>query len=314
MFRFFLFCAAVGIAGVFFLVPTEVSAQLVTCDGTSYNGGVECNFCTLAAMISGVINFIVVILILISVIWLAVTGVQMAYTAAGNGDALSLLKERLTNIVIGFFLIIASWTLIDTLIKLLVVNTAENQIVLSWRTFGTGVGELCGDQLEPEANHFEREGADTLETALADGTVNVIMDPDGPEGELTQGEAEALLTGRDISVVSSGDCTDRTNQKCTSLDGMNKTTLLRMRRFQEDFGQPITITGGTEDGHAVRGTCTHASGCKFDMRSEPKVDQYIYDNYEPLGGDRYKDPYGNIYYRHTNKGASGYHWDVSVTN
>lgn len=128
-------------------MPEMAVAQgggLVTCDGVATFGGVECNFCTFAAMVERVLDFVVTILIFVAVIMLAITGIQMAYTAAGNGDARAILKDRLTKIIIGFFLIIASWVIVDTIIKVLVVD----EKVLTWQNFLTsGTAELCGKSM-----------------------------------------------------------------------------------------------------------------------------------------------------------------------
>lgn len=121
------------------LIPDVVFAQngLVTCTG------LDCNFCYFADMVEKVLNFITTLLIIISVIFLAVTGVQIA-ASGGNENAKQILKERLSNIVIGFVLVLASWVIVDTLIKVLVV---DNYTVNNWRT---PVGELCFGQVSPE--------------------------------------------------------------------------------------------------------------------------------------------------------------------
>ncbi|MDC1205483.1 pilin [Candidatus Pacebacteria bacterium] len=122
------------------LVPDVVSAAggLVTCDGP------DCNLCTFVSMINKVKNFIISILVIASVILLAVTGVQMAING-GNGDALKILKDRLTNIIIGFLLVIAAWVIVDTILKTLVTD----QKILNWSTLTTSAPDLCFKQLEP---------------------------------------------------------------------------------------------------------------------------------------------------------------------
>lgn len=99
-------------------VATIVSAEdtgLVTCSGP------DCDFCTFISMVEKVGNFIVGLLIIVSVIMLAWTGIEMAAAAAGGKtDAHQILKGRMLNIVIGFLLIIAAWTIVDTVLKALV--------------------------------------------------------------------------------------------------------------------------------------------------------------------------------------------------
>jgi hypothetical protein len=112
-------------------LPAAASAQgLVTCSGF------DCNLCTFATTASNVVRFVTTLMIVISVVLLAVTGIQIA-ASSGKVDALQILKERLTNIVIGFLLIIAGWTLVDTVLKALVTDEG---IVKTWQT---PIGELC---------------------------------------------------------------------------------------------------------------------------------------------------------------------------
>ena len=111
------------VAAIVFLTVASVATfafaadtgGLVTCTGP------DCDFCTFIAMVERVGQFIVGLLIILSVIMLAWTGIQLAAAAAGgNADAHKILKERPLNIVIGFLLIIAAWTIVDTVIKALV--------------------------------------------------------------------------------------------------------------------------------------------------------------------------------------------------
>jgi len=130
------------------LAPDLATAQsdggLVTCTG------LDCDFCNFATMVDNIIDFLVTLLIIIATIILAITGLQMAYTAAGGGEAREILKDRMTNIIIGFILIIASWVLVDTLLKALVTDDLAN----NWRT---PTEDLCFGQTDPGEPVFGRE-------------------------------------------------------------------------------------------------------------------------------------------------------------
>lgn len=123
--------------------PASREDGLVTCDGVSLrngDGAVSCDFCRFVEMVGRVADFLVSVLIIIATIMLAVTGLQMALAAAsGGGDPYELLKERMIHIVIGFVLIVASWVLVDTLLKSLVTD----DLAQNWRT---PIPELCGSQ------------------------------------------------------------------------------------------------------------------------------------------------------------------------
>ena len=126
-----------------------------------------------------VIKFVTAIVVIIATIALAVTGIQMAYYgAAGGGNALEILKKRLSNIIIGFLLILASWTIIDTLLKALVT---DGDILNNWRTPMT---TLCGYQkVAIEGIYEDVSGTVTRGTERVDGletgdlTVNRSMNP-----------------------------------------------------------------------------------------------------------------------------------------
>lgn len=285
-----------------FFFPLVSSAALVACDGPASLGGVPCNYCTLAQTVQRVLDFVVGILILIAVIWLAITGLEMAYTAAGNGNALELLKKRVTNIIIGFFLVISAWMLIDLVIKVLVAD----EKVRNWQSIVTmETGELCGSELVPTG--IVREGE-----LAADPHADLATPAVAASGEMTHAEAMAIFDGDpNISVVSRGKCSDRSNPRCTSLDGLRTNTFNRVRQLQNAVGAPIVITGATETGHSKRGSCTHGNGCKVDFRTTPELNRYIEDNFEKIPGTtKWRDPNGNIYFRH----GPNDHWDVAFYN
>lgn len=137
--------------GVYIFIPDLTLAQdgLVTCNG------LNCNFCTFAEMIDNVADFLVAVLTIIGTIILAITGIQMAHTAAGNGDARQILKDRMTNIILGFFIIIASWTLVDVLLKSLLTDSLKD----NWRK---PIAELCGGQTPTQRYNPDRLAAGTV--------------------------------------------------------------------------------------------------------------------------------------------------------
>lgn len=247
-----------------FVTPSLVwgAEGLITCDGVA-SKGVECNFCTLAQMVEKVIDFIVIILVLISVIMLAVTGIQMAYTAAGNGNALEVLKERMTNIVIGFFLILAAWTLVDTLVKVLVANTSDNEVVLSWRTFGMSTSDLCGKTLKPVEKVLyspDYEASLTPEAAAAAAEVN-------PAGVSIVPDLENLASLREAGVVVADwhgiDGPGRTDKAHPSV----VSAAVRMNEAAiAEFGKPIfQITAATTDGVGHSANSQHYKGTAIDL-------------------------------------------------
>lgn len=116
---------------------------------------------------------------------------------------------------------------------------------------------------------------------------------------LSDSEAASRLSGAGISRYSSGGCTDRTNSKCTSYQGVLSGTVDGAITLKNACGCDLLITGGTETGHAT-GQYSHANGYKFDFRKNDALNSYITGHFERIGdrGDGYpqwRAASGNIY-------------------
>jgi peptidoglycan hydrolase-like protein with peptidoglycan-binding domain len=130
----------------------------------------------------------------------------------------------------------------------------------------------------------------------------------GGGDRLSQSEAHRLLSNAGIAVSSSGNCSDRNNSHCTSLEQIRRSTVNGIIAFKQASGCTITITGGTETGHAS-GTYSHWNGYKVDIAHTSCVTSYIHGHfsYKGLRGDgapMYDDARGNRY------ADEGSHWDI----
>lgn len=139
-----------------------------------------------------------------------------------------------------------------------------------------------------------------------------------------------MLSGAGITSTSSGGCTTRSNPSCTSYDQINEVTVAGAITLKEACGCTLTITGGTETGHAD-GEKSHWNGYKLDFRKESGgIDAYVKGTFESIGnrGDGYpqwRAKSGNIYcvsLTHLGLSSScaspltcpqdeGNHWDVT---
>lgn len=131
----------------------------------------------------------------------------------------------------------------------------------------------------------------------------------GGSGKLSQSQAASMLRNAGIAVSSSGNCSTRSNPHCTSLDQIRATTINGIIAFKRSSGCAITITGGTETGHAA-GTFSHANGYKVDIAHTTCVTNYIHSHFTNKGlrGDGaplYDDAHGNPY------ADEGSHWDIT---
>lgn len=129
----------------------------------------------------------------------------------------------------------------------------------------------------------------------------------------TQAAAEQQLRGAGINWASSGGCSDRNNKRCTSFAQINRTTVSGVIAFKKESKCAVTITGGTETGHAP-GTYSHWNGYKVDVKVTVCVDKYVTTKLHYAGlrpGDKakqYKSPASNVYAR------EGSHWDITYFN
>lgn len=125
---------------------------------------------------------------------------------------------------------------------------------------------------------------------------------------LGQALAEGLLRANGIGRRSTGGCSDRTAQNCTSFENVRLGTVKGLIGFAASSGCEVTVTGGTERGHAG-GPFSHWNGYKIDIATGPCVDRAI-RRYEPQGvrsdGSRlYRSPDGALFAREKD------HWDIT---
>lgn len=125
--------------------------------------------------------------------------------------------------------------------------------------------------------------------------------------KLSHSKAVSMLDDAGIPVVSSGGCSDRNKSNCTSLSQVNKASIQGAITLKEASGCKLTVTGGTETGHAS-GTYSHWNGYKLDFRMTSCLTSWVKNHYASIGGSKWKSASGNVYYH------EGNHWDVTYYN
>jgi len=133
-------------------------------------------------------------------------------------------------------------------------------------------------------------------------------------GGLTQDQAKTALDNASIGVVSTGNCSDPNNSTCTSLVGMQQSTINELVGLKSACGCTVTVSGGTETGHSA-GDQGHSSGYKADIQLNDQVSTYIQSHYDQQanrssdGAPQWKDPTtGAIYALEASKN----HWDITT--
>jgi hypothetical protein len=130
----------------------------------------------------------------------------------------------------------------------------------------------------------------------------------GSASAVTQASAEAQFRAAGIGWTSSGGCTTQSNPTCTSFSGIRQATIDGAKTLRSASGCGLTITGGTEVGHAG-GTYSHANGYKLDFSRTSCLTGWVHNTYTYIGlrGDgapQYRAASGNVY------ADEGNHWDV----
>ncbi|GAA3201760.1 hypothetical protein GCM10010532_021980 [Dactylosporangium siamense] len=154
-----------------------------------------------------------------------------------------------------------------------------------------------------------RAGRRVLTVLLASfGAIAIVLGFGTPAFAVSHSSAASQLRAAGISWTSSGNCSDRNNATCTSFEGIRQATITGIITFKRASGCAVTITAGTETGHAG-GTYSHWNGYKLDIQKTSCVNGYItghyaYVGYIPGWGYQYQAASGNLY---TDEGN---HWDI----
>ena len=103
-----------------FLPDSALSAGLVTCDGSIAS---PCDFCAFMTMVNELIKWLFTILTLLAVMMMMYAGFKLV-VSQGNSSAWGEAKGMLTNIIVGFVIVLAAWLIVDTLMKMLADSSA----------------------------------------------------------------------------------------------------------------------------------------------------------------------------------------------
>ncbi|KAI1817472.1 hypothetical protein GGS20DRAFT_10359 [Poronia punctata] len=149
----------------------------------------------------------------------------------------------------------------------------------------------------------------TIFTSLAAAAVAQAGLIERSGSKLTQSEAESILKSGGVGWTSSGGCSNKNTPTCTSFDGIYSGTVNGAVTLKSACACTVTITGGTETGHAS-GTYSHANGYKLDIGKNSALNSYVTSAFTKIAnrGDGYPQwqaASGNIYC------DEGNHWDVT---
>lgn len=246
----------------FLWLPATASAQILACTG------VDCNFCSLVTTIDNIIDFVIQLAVVLATIMLAITGFKMV-ASKGNPGAMQAAKDLLMNICIGVLLILAAWTLVDTLMKLLV----SDQIVAQYGPWYDIDGSRCGSMLAPGNVNttFETPGVSENLVNLdreGDGTVAItVVNQYGPGGTfgLEGGETAPVAGDADGSFTFDAGIQA---QMAHASPALRNTLNCMARRLPANVGRVSSISdsrivsGSNTFAGCVQGGCAHTSGSR----------------------------------------------------
>jgi hypothetical protein len=140
-----------------------------------------------------------------------------------------------------------------------------------------------------------------LSLGLSVGTI-------APASAVSHSSAASQFSVAGIGWTSSGGCSDPNNSTCTSFEGIRQATIDGAITLKHASGCGLTITGGTETGHAG-GTYSHSTGYKLDFSRTTCLTNWVHNTYtysgtRSDGTPLYTAASGNVY------ADEGNHWDV----
>lgn len=183
----------------------------------------------LPAYIKAVYKTALFIIVLSAVLMLTIGGF-MYLTSAGNTSAMGTAKGVIFDSLIGLVIALTAWLLLN------VINPDLVNINIQ------GLSPVAGTP-----------GTTPPPPTLPGAPAPVAPVP--PAGLYSNADAVAALQAAGIGVTSTGNCSNQNDKRCTSLEGIPKSTITNIINLKQLVpGCNFNITGGTEIGHASHGT------------------------------------------------------------
>lgn len=236
-------------------------------------------------VINNIIQFLItLVIVFIAPLMLAYSGFLYVVNPV-DPSGIKKAKDILKNTVLGLIIALAGWMIVDAIMAVLYDQGKQT----SAGALGVWSNLISSDGTKiciPLATSLKQAAPSVPGVTVVPPTANCAV------------SYAASLPG--ISVSSSGNCCDKTQSTCTSLDGMLSNTVQQIVNVKNKCGA-VTVTGGTEVGHASEGgTGSHSSGAKVDLAQN--VVSCITGttgsstiNPPSFGSSQAKDKCGNIY-------------------
>jgi len=242
----------------------------------------------IGSYIQGMFKLMIILTIFLSIVFIVLGGVQYVTTDSLRNKSDG--KKRIQDAVIGLILAIVSWLILYTI----------NPNLISFNF----------------DFNFQGTPAVTSPTGGAPGNNGITTGPNPPTGGLSNDAAIAAL-GTGFTVTSSGNCDNQQDPNCTSLQGLQSSTIAGIINLKDHCPgcDNLVITGGTEVGHDS-GPLSHADGYKLDISdsagSGAALTQYLNTQLNsPQLNKWYNVTIGNTSYYMAHE-TDPNHWDIRV--
>lgn len=220
----------------FFLLPVlSADAQekpIVPC-GSGNSLSNACTLCHFIVGIKNIVDFGSKILVITAITAIFISGI-MYIISSGSQEMTTRAKSFLTSSLIGFFIVLGAWLIVNTVFIVLAAKPDLDIGKTNWYTF------TCDTQTSTGAGTTTPSTTPT-KTPLA--------------GTLSDAEARKKLSDAGISVNKSNCANKTTDSNCTSLDDMPAATVEKIINTKNVCGVAPRVTGGTEEaGHKSHGS------------------------------------------------------------
>lgn len=246
-------------------IVTKCSAA----DQAGFSGA--CQLCDLVTLARQIINFAVAFAVIVATLMFTYAGVL--YFTSSAKDNIKKAHGIFVNVLVGLVIILASWLVIDLIMRTLTGQQITAGTFGPWNTF------QC--QNYPTTQNLPALGE------LPDVPLTVGSSNGGGGGIAYNADAEqavradlATRAGGKIKYNTASICTTPQTSGCTNVGGLTQGARDGLVNLANGCNCDVTITGGTEQGpHA-----TH-TGNQVDIRIDDGSLAYIQQHRSELGID-----------------------------
>ena len=307
----------VSLGGVFVSYANADTNGLVPCgNGVPTAGNTqwadECTICFLQQLAINVMEWFITIAVVVATALFVNTGILYVLSPSNPGN-IAKAHHLFFATLIGMIIVFSAWMIINTVMVVL-YNDDDNVSFGDWKgilcsegtTGGGFVGNTGGGGGNSTTNPPNSNGSPWTDT-------NGMLHYDD-----TTARQRLAAVGIDVN-----------NTERTSLNGVREDTLGAVIQMQREAntsgnfpnGGHMTVTGGTEDGHA-HGQYSHENGYKLDLRLNNGTNNYIENSGVWTRIANRPGSHGGAQYQRTITTENGHrvqatavregnHWDVS---